>query len=983
MERPHTENIYDDISLAYLDTPPGGGLYSVKIKDEAALIKTISTRGYSDVTLSFWMKMSCLRPNKCWDNLRVGWKTGAYTDPPGVWNGDSWDQWNELKTYTCSDFNPYKSWCKQTISLPPAAWNRDAISLVFWMDNDTLDCGCEEWSEPGNECAYIDSVLITGKTHMFLQEHRVDSTPPRTYKNIYPPRCGDHVTTDTLVELYAKDYAKDYEPPCAVGVKEIHYRIAFDENKNGMFEENEFGEWEIFSNMNKRVKFTFNEECYHKIEWYAVDLLGNQEDVSGQDYWVDDSPPVTTKTIDEPKYPSDQPGVLFNDDFESYQHQSGVDFYDELNLNGWYVWDYTSCCTPDDDIFLDGSSHPVNHYLVIRNDSYVIANIDTTGVYHLIVLSYDRWINHLPAGDYFNVSWRIGDSGPWMNLESRGGTSLGWETKHWVLDGAENQPLVQIRFYMNGKNDDSRRVLLDNVNVQGSQWVTTHTDITLTAVDYPLTCASGIKYIHYEIWYDSDQDGEIDMMVEKKDVYASSVTINFKEECLHALIWWAVDNLGHIEKPHVQIHKVDDTPPVLTKLVGGEPQSNPGPIWITTDTEISLSAVDGKKPCVSGLKTIRYKIGYKDHWSEWKNYEKPFTFPEGSEHTLLVEAIDNLGNTAEDEETFIVHGDSDAHVLIINPSDGDVIDSHAHRYVNVKIKAWYGEDQNNHDPVKVTCWLMQPYGAPNLYYNQTSEALMPIPVEWNEAEGYFTAKVPIYKYSDESTLNLWAKAVDIYESLPVYDDVSFKVKTNVIYDQWFEKGENLVNIGASLCDYHVENVFATVLEEARFIYEPETLKEYKFHEPYKGGDLQTIDPSKWYRIYMDAPARFYISNEAPQIYVTEPINDGSYETLQQIYGTTLDYDTMVKTVKLQITYTGTSENTYYWNGSGNNWQQQPVDNLCDLTSPVGNIQYWAYDSSTVTWTPGQTYQITAEATDMTGCKESVTVTFDIGCCYYS
>ena len=92
------------------------------------------------------------------------------------------------------------------------------------------------------------------------------------------------------------------------------------------------------------------------------------------------------------------------------------------------------------------------------------------------------------------------------------------------------------------------------------EWVGPSTIIWLNATDD----SSGVKYLHYEIWNDSDGDYIFDTLVVNKIVYDNtaddlnpatgviSVKIFFDKECLHRLSYYAVDNANNVE-PHGSI----------------------------------------------------------------------------------------------------------------------------------------------------------------------------------------------------------------------------------------------------------------------------------------------------------------------------------------------------------------------------------------------------------------------------------------------
>jgi hypothetical protein len=234
------------------------------------------------------------------------------------------------------------------------------------------------------------------------------------------------------------------------------------------------------------------------------------------------------------------------------------------------------------------------------------------------------------------------------------------------------------------------------------------------------------------------------------------------------------------------------------------------------------------------------------------------------------------------------------------------------------------------------------------------------------------AEVDIYKYSTGSTLQLVAKGEDSYGGRD-YDDVSFTVDTTVDYDRWMEQGWNgPINIALVGCDDSVESVFSSILEDAYAVFEVGTWKNYKFHAPFKGGTLHTIDPSKWYWVSMMNASRFFVDNNPPTVEIVDPTEGVTVSGLDEISGTAYDIETGIDHVTIMIYDQNTSE---YWNGS--NWQSTAYELMCTGTED------WEYtDVSFVNWSVRDDHivYLTATATDMSGCSATdsiwITVTME-------
>ena len=178
-------------------------------------------------------------------------------------------------------------------------------------------------------------------------------------------------------------------------------------------------------------------------------------------------------------------------------------------------------------------------------------------------------------------------------------------------------------------------------------WVSTSTNFTLTAEDDE----SGINKTYYRIW--SSQTGWYGM--DEDDTWINETGIrwwiydepfNMKEECLHYLEFYSVDNVGNEEEHHNQTHYVDDTPPTSSKIVGDPKYGD----WVTTNTEITLEAED-KGECPVGSYQIFYRIWHHGSWGAWiagpMNSSVTFKFTEECKHYLEWYAIDDLGNEEE------------------------------------------------------------------------------------------------------------------------------------------------------------------------------------------------------------------------------------------------------------------------------------------------------------------------------------------------
>jgi hypothetical protein len=132
-------------------------------------------------------------------------------------------------------------------------------------------------------------------------------------------------------------------------------------------------------------------------------------------------------------------------------------------------------------------------------------------------------------------------------------------------------------------------------------------------------CIAGLDYIHIELWWDSNHDNIIETKLWEENVYGGSFSFQIMEDCLHQIRWYAVDLLGNKEETHYQLHRVDSTPPESVKIFDppGYPEdlNENGSIepeeenyWVTSETEITIAAIDHAAPCAVGVKEFYVKV---------------------------------------------------------------------------------------------------------------------------------------------------------------------------------------------------------------------------------------------------------------------------------------------------------------------------------------------------------------------------------------
>jgi hypothetical protein len=164
-------------------------------------------------------------------------------------------------------------------------------------------------------------------------------------------------------------------------------------------------------------------------------------------------------------------------------------------------------------------------------------------------------------------------------------------------------------------------------------YIRSDTVICLTAIDYPIPGASGVK----EIWYNYGYGWNC---VENNEAMFS---IPF--ECIHTIQWYAIDNQGNIEATNTIEIIIDNLPP-LTELYVDSVLYQSGPIYTQTNSSFCFESAD-LGHCGVGCRNIYYRIikDAKDN-PQWMVYNQGtyFTFTNEGNYTIEYYSDDFLLN---------------------------------------------------------------------------------------------------------------------------------------------------------------------------------------------------------------------------------------------------------------------------------------------------------------------------------------------------
>ena len=626
--------------------------------------------------------------------------------------------------------------------------------LWYIRYNETVDFAPIHFHEECEHKIEYFSIDEAGNEEEYhIKTFYVDDTPPHSWVEVGDPHYEEngiqYVTTNTEIIILANDYGQE----CVVGNCTIYYRYWKAGTPKPAWQQGTPG---------TNVTFKFDETCKHYLEWFAVDVLGNNEteaigEVHNMTFEVDDTPPTSTIGFGNPKvedtvtYITSYTPIYIN----ATDTKSGVDkIYYRIVYNGeyspWYESDGNATFTLYDYGYLEDCQHTIEYYAVdelgnVEDINQKTVYVDNTPpatwkehsgtVYvekHQVLLNgtiYNRVRYNTTEGEYtipqiFGTDIEVTDVKLQWGTEEIIGNVTGDLTGQFmiIMDGLciVSEPGVNFGqgfsrgsfyywdeyggfdgyyvadhtnfgythglIYAIGYGDYEGKYVTgefygvvsgppDYINFSATlnfsyeTWVTVGTKVIIKAYDFNDPCETGTYTIHYRIWYDGNWS----------DWYESSnenAEYTFEEECLHILEWWVEDDLGNPSEHFFQVYKVDSTPPVTYKEEGFTYYNATEDIWyIKPCTPIQLLPVD-PGDCAVGINVTYWgfvdangnwwpdpdtgKVNYSDYTEDdvayfvtpihdhnyWYKYdpERPIHWQEECIHTLYYFSVDYLDN---------------------------------------------------------------------------------------------------------------------------------------------------------------------------------------------------------------------------------------------------------------------------------------------------------------------------------------------------
>ncbi len=481
-----------------------------------------------------------------WDHARRWLYINVFGDPSLVFGGlDDKPPVTSLSIGTPKYIDGGTTYVKSSTPFTLTAIDDIGVDTTFYKYGSTWETGTS-FSISGSDGGYLIEYYSrdTGGNTDYPRQSKpvyLDNTAPTTTLSIGTPWYGSgadtYISSDTLITLTATDSGS--------GLDSTEYRI-------------DSGGWIPYST----PFHVYGLDGSHTISYRSIDNLGTEETIQEEVILLDNTPPVTTFTIGDPKF-------------------------------------------------------------IFSGNIYVTSDTDLT----------------LSAADtgsgVDSVEYRI-NGGTWttygaaFHLSDSDGAYL---VEFHAVDNVENTETTQSETLI---LDDSPPVTTLTIgdptftNTDGDIYVTSHTDLTLTAID----SGSGVDFTKYRI----NEGGW--------NTYTTAFHLSGLDGT-YQLDFYSVDNLGNVETTHSQLFILDDTPPEVDIEL---PEDGD---YVYGIIPIVIAATDEG----SGVNHVDYSLDDGSTWlpatydtitDRWIGLWDTTTFPEG-EQSIQARAEDNVENVGYDE----------------------------------------------------------------------------------------------------------------------------------------------------------------------------------------------------------------------------------------------------------------------------------------------------------------------------------------------
>jgi C1A family cysteine protease len=383
------------------------------------------------------------------------------------------------------------------------------------------------------------------------------------------------------------------------------------------------GNWSIYNG-----NISVVENGSHTVEYYAVDDLGNQEQVKNVTFKIDRELPETITNLSGDVGNHQWYISTVNLTLNSFDNISGVKhtFY-RVNKGPWQ--NYTFNLTFD----LNGYYFVEYYSIDLAGNSELVKNLslklDLSPPYTWRVVNGENGSNgwfvseiviELDAGDEMSSIEKLlyrQDQGDWVDYIDQiflldDGIHL---LEYYSIDNAGNSDIINNVTFKIDRIEPVTRFEIKG-GTENNGWYNSNLTLNLTGTDI----TSGIASIECR------QDGN------SWSQYGSDQDVS--GEGIHLLEFQSTDNAGNVEPLQILSVCIDYSPPSSWAKITGEMGEND---WYTSNVSIELNGADK----VSGLEMIRYSINS----GKWQDYSgEIFKMIEGA-NTIDFYSIDLAGNS--------------------------------------------------------------------------------------------------------------------------------------------------------------------------------------------------------------------------------------------------------------------------------------------------------------------------------------------------
>ncbi|MBI2451909.1 hypothetical protein HYV50_02400 [Candidatus Pacearchaeota archaeon] len=495
---------------------------------------------------------------------------------------------------------------------------------------------------------------------------RVDMTPPIISKTLEGLQSGDcppgsegdecFITPETIIHVNVED-PDPSEMQC--NIKGVSCRW-------GYWFEDEFFGW--YDETDSEFDINFREDSTHQLIIQCEDELGNMIE-DNETFLVDSTPPETTKTYGEQNIPT----VFL--------------LYGEISVNAHYINSNTSITltAKDNKSGVDETFYSIEILCDFSFESEEDCDqIEWVGTYDRNIyhdekecLEFNTLGTCIPTAWSFKRELGFNPQNPFAIYTNP--FVIPQESVHKIcffsVDKIGNKEEIhcQVAIVDNTAPQFNKEVGTPQVKCDESEdcdyFITQQTPIYLSCSEDPEP--HPVNNVEL-FWRDYLEGTEAPEFTPEE---SGKVTIYKEQDSRHILEAYCADALDNRDTDK-EIFVVDSVAPEITKEILGPsygncpPESENDTCYVDTATTIVVNAIDPQPHPVNDVKcSYEYKVIVPEEECEGDfscdarpsggssdNLTPPFniTFPEESIHHVRITCEDALGNTARDEETFIV-----------------------------------------------------------------------------------------------------------------------------------------------------------------------------------------------------------------------------------------------------------------------------------------------------------------------------------------